>query len=417
MKTTVPVPKLLCRLCAALCAFAFLFAWMPVMPARAESSAENAAGVIQIVNGEEETLYRAVLLQIDGQTYGITLMPDNLTQDSEVLFASVAGKYYHPAEVMNYDSNGRWVGWTITDDYANETGRLPQMGDAAEGDICDAVYAVSAAEISGASGIQLGAVLDTDNSILQIADAQGQDIKYPAALLNDNMEVVAVALSDTTAVWLGTYQQQSTPSSSGGSGGSSSGTSSGSSASAPRPRTNSGNKTPLYFAVGIAVIAVIAVAAVLFLKNKKGGASAKKTNNAAPHIDVTPDDDKTAFFPTEPTDNITIKPAPVPQQQTLWLAATSGYMMGRVYPMENHEITIGRSPTASVPYEDNSVSKQHCKLYKNASGQWMLMDCNSRNGTYLERIGKLSPMQPVEVYPGDTFYLGSQKHGFTIKNN
>lgn len=415
MKTTVSVPKLLCRLCAALCAFAFLFAWMPVMSARAASSAENAAGVARIVNGEEETFYRAVLLQIDEQTYGITLMPDNLTQDSEVVFASVEGKYYHPAEVMNYDSNGRWVGWTITDDYANETGRLPQMGDAAEGDICDAVYAVSTTEISGASGIQLGAVLDTDNAILQIAGAQGQDMKYPAALLNDNMEVVAVALSDTTAIWLGTYQQQSTPGSSGGSSGS--GTSSGSSSSAPRPRTNSGNKTPLYFAVGIAVIAVIAVVAVLFLKNKKGGTSAKKTNNTVPHIDVTPDDDKTAFFPTEPTDNITIKPAPVPQQQTLWLAATSGYMMGRVYPMENHEITIGRSPTASVPYEDNSVSKQHCKLYKNASGQWMLMDCNSRNGTYLERIGKLSPMQPVEVYPGDTFYLGSQKHGFTIKNN
>ena len=415
MKTTVSVPKLLCRLCAALCAFAFLFAWMPVMSARAASSAENAAGVARIVNGEEETFYRAVLLQINEQTYGITLMPDNLTQDSEVVFASVEGKYYHPAEVMNYDSNGRWVGWTITDDYANETGRLPQMGDAAEGDICDAVYAVSTTEISGASGIQLGAVLDTDNAILQIAGAQGQDMKYPAALLNDNMEVVAVALSDTTAIWLGTYQQQSPPGSSGGASGS--GTSSGSPSSAPRPRTNSGNKTPLYFAVGIAVIAVIAVAAVLFLKNKKGGTSAQKVNNTAPHIDVTPDDDKTAFFPTEPTDNITIRPAPVPQQQTLWLAATSGYMMGRVYPMENHEITIGRSPTASVPYEDNSVSKQHCKLYKNASGQWMLMDCNSRNGTYLERIGKLSPMQPVEVYPGDTFYLGSQKHGFTIKNN
>ena len=412
MKTTVSVPKLLCRLCAALCAFAFLFAWMPVMSARAASSAENAAGVARIVKGEEETFYRAVLLQIDEQTYGITLMPDNLTQDSEVVFASVEGKYYHPAEVMNYDSNGRWVGWTITDDYANETGRLPQMGDAAEGDICDAVFAVSTTEISGASGIQLGAVLDTDNAILQIAGAQGQDMKYPAALLNDNMEVVAVALSDTTAIWLGTYQQQSTPGSSGGSG-----TSSGSSSSAPRPRTNSGNKTPLYFAVGIAVIAAIAVAAVLFLKNKKGGTSAQKVNNTAPRIDVTPDDDKTAFFPTEPTDNITIRPAPVPQQQTLWLAATSGYMMGRVYPMENHEITIGRSPTASVPYEDNSVSKQHCKLYKNASGQWMLMDCDSRNGTYLERIGKLSPMQPVEVYPGDTFYLGSQKHGFTIKNN
>lgn len=409
MKATVSVQKLLRRLCAALCSFAFLFAWMPVMSARAGSSAESATGVIQIVNGEEETLYRAVLLQIDGQAYGITLMPDNLTQDSEVLFASVEGKYYHPAEVMNYDSNGRWVGWTITDNYANETGRLPQMGDAAEGDICDAVYAVSTTEISGASGIQLGAVLDMDNAILQIADAQGQDIKYPAALLNDNMEVVAVALSDTTAVWLGTYQQQSTPSSSGGS--SSSSSSSGSSSSAPRPRTNSDNKTsvePLYLVVGIAVIAIIAV---LFLKKKKGSTSSKAINNTNTHIDVAPDDNTTAFFPT---DNVT---APIPPQQTLWLAATSGYMMGRVYPMENNEITIGRSPTASVPYEDNSVSKQHCKLYKNASGQWMLMDCNSRNGTYMERIGKLSPMQPVEIYPGDTFYLGSKKHGFTIKNN
>lgn len=414
MKATVSVQKLLRRLCATLCSFALLFALLPVMPARAGSAAnaENAAGILRIINGEEKTLYRAVLLRIDDHAYAITLIPDKLTQNSEVSFASVEGKYYHPAEAVSYDSNGRWVGWAITDDYEDETGELPQTGDAAEGDICDAVYAVSPTEISSASGIQLGAILDMDNSMLQITGAQGQDINYPAALLNDNMEVAAVALSDTTAVWMGAYQYQSTPSSSGGSSGSSSSSSSsGSSSSAPRPRTNSDNKTsvePLYLVVGIAVIAIIAV---LFLKKKKGSTSSKAINNTNTRIDITPDDNKTAFFPT---DNVT---APIPPQQTLWLAATSGYMMGRVYPMENNEITIGRSPTASVPYEDNSVSKQHCKLYKNASGQWMLMDCNSRNGTYMERIGKLSPMQPVEIYPGDTFYLGSKKHGFTIKNN
>lgn len=408
MKATVSVQKLLCRLCAALCAFAFLFAWMPVMPARAEDSAASAAAILKITNGTDEAYYPAVVLNLGGVASCFSSYPEKLQDTSEVEVMSVVGSKYHTVTEQGYSEENGLILWEIDDGFENDSVSLPEGYASKEGQNCILLFLNSdTSELDITQDVILGEVYNQNARIVSISGVQGDSVYYPAALVDGGGNIIGVALSNTLA-YVFKYTASTSPSSSG--------SSSGSSSSAPRPRTNSGNKTPLYFAVGIAVIAVIAVAVVLFLKNKKGGASAKKTNNAAPHIDVTPDDDKTAFFPTEPTDNITIKPAPVPQQ-TLWLAATSGYMMGRVYPMENHEITIGRSPTASVPYEDNSVSKQHCKLYKNASGQWMLMDCNSRNGTYLERIGKLSPMQPVEVYPGDTFYLGSQKHGFTIKNN
>lgn len=418
MKTTVSVQKLLCRLCAALCAFAFLFAWMPVMPARAEDSAASAAAVLKITNGTDEAYYPAVVLNLGGVASCFSFYPDKLQDTSKVEVTSLAGSKYHTVTEQGYSEEIGLVLWEIDDGFENDSVSLPEGYASQEGQNCILLFLNSdTSKLDITQDVILGEVYNQNARMVSISGVSGDSVYYPAALVDGGGNIVGVALSNTLA-YIFEYKTSTSPSS----GGSSSGTSSGSSSSAPRPRTNSGNKTPLYFAVGIAVIAVIAVAAVLFLKNKKGGTSAKKTNNTVPHIDVTPidvtpDDDRTAFFPTKPTNDITIKPAPVPQQQTLWLAATSGYMMGRVYPMENHEITIGRSPTASVPYEDNSVSKQHCKLYKNASGQWMLMDCDSRNGTYLERIGKLSPMQPVEVYPGDTFYLGSQKHGFTIKNN
>ena len=411
MKTTVSVPKLLCRLCAALCAFAFLFAWMPVMSARAASSAENAASaaaILKITNGTEEAYYPAIVLDVEGAATCLSPWPEELQDTSKVEVGSFIGENYHTVTEQGYSEKSGLLLWEIDDGFKNESFSLAKGCASKEGQNCTLLFIDSdTSKLDITQDVILGEVYNEIPALIYISGVSSDSVLYPAALVDGSGNIVGVALSKTSA-----YAFKYTASTAPSSGASSSGSSS----SAPRPRTNSGNKTPLYFAVGIAVIAVSAVTAVLFLKNKKGGTSAQKGNNTAPHIDVTPDDDRTAFFPTKPTNDITIRPAPVPQQ-TLWLAATSGYMMGRVYPMENHEITIGRSPTASVPYEDNSVSKQHCKLYKNASGQWMLMDCDSRNGTYLERIGKLSPMQPVEVYPGDTFYLGSQKHGFTIKNN
>ena len=124
--------------------------------------------------------------------------------------------------------------------------------------------------------------------------------------------------------------------------------------------------------------------------------------------------------PTMPVNSVQndvnfVKPGAAKENHQICLVVTGGYMMGRIYPVENSEITIGRSPTAGIPYKVESVSKLHCKVYRDSSNRWMLMDCNSRNGTYLKRIGKLSPMQPVEVFPGDIFFLGSPQYSFEIR--
>ena len=46
----------------------------------------------------------------------------------------------------------------------------------------------------------------------------------------------------------------------------------------------------------------------------------------------------------------------------------------------------------------------------------MLMDCNSTSGTFLKRIGKLMPMNPVALQSGDIFYIGEKANSFEIKN-
>ena len=402
MKATVSIQKLLRRLCAALCSFALLFALLPVTPARAASSAESAAAILLITNDTDEAYYPAVVLKLD-EVYCFSTYPKKLQETSQTSVVSAIGEVSHPVTAKSYVEQLNLVFWTVDDAFENDIVSPPNGSASVEGETCSLLYINSdTAKLDIAQDVTLGEFSNENYNLIQISGISTSNVHYPAALIDENECVVGIAISANQAYVLSYTASSSSPSGS---------SSSSSSSNQPRPRTNSDNKTsvePLYLVVGIAVIAIIAV---LFLKKKKGSTSSKAINNTNTRIDITPDDNKTAFFPT---DNVT---APIPPQQTLWLAATSGYMMGRVYPMENNEITIGRSPTASVPYEDNSVSKQHCKLYKNASGQWMLMDCNSRNGTYMERIGKLSPMQPVEIYPGDTFYLGSKKHGFTIKNN
>lgn len=99
----------------------------------------------------------------------------------------------------------------------------------------------------------------------------------------------------------------------------------------------------------------------------------------------------------------------------LWLLAKGGCMNGRVYPIEQSEITIGRDASMVIrfPADTRGVSRIHAKLYWQGS-QLMLMDCNSTSGTFLKRQGKLAPMAPVAVQSGDVFYIGEKANCFEI---
>lgn len=106
---------------------------------------------------------------------------------------------------------------------------------------------------------------------------------------------------------------------------------------------------------------------------------------------------------------------PFQNEDKLFLAGIGGCMNGRIYPIGQEEITIGRSSSSVIRYPDETkgVSRKHCKVYKSGGG-YRLVDHGSSYGTFLKGYGRLTEHEPVEVKCGDTFYIGSEKNGFTI---
>lgn len=189
---------------------------------------------------------------------------------------------------------------------------------------------------------------------------------------------------------------------------------SGTAVSEPQPVKRSSSSQSAVIAGVLIGIAAVAVVVIIVFKSKK-----KKTSTSRQETDPQVEDTgKTMPLAEESVSSFeaAAKNRSV-QQSKLWLAAVGGYMNGRVYPIEDNEITIGRD-TASViryPADTAGVSRVHAKLYWQ-NGQLMLMDCNSTSGTYLKRQGKLAPMQPAAVQSGDIFYIGEKINSFEIKN-
>jgi ABC-type multidrug transport system ATPase subunit/ABC-type multidrug transport system permease subunit len=75
-------------------------------------------------------------------------------------------------------------------------------------------------------------------------------------------------------------------------------------------------------------------------------------------------------------------------------------------PVGNRQITIGRSPDSNVQIDLPIVSWNHAVI-REENGQYILEDCNSRNGTFL---GELSNrIQTAVLNPADQVFLGSYK--------
>lgn len=249
-----------------------------------------------------------------------------------------------------------------------------------------------------------------------------EEIIYPAALVSSRNELVGVALADK--VGLSIYSEVSTIPS--GNAGGSSSSSTGASSGIP---THQDEEDDILDELEImwAPILVGSIIGLLIrsqLKKKKkstddstsknisssGGTSNSynSTNNNS--------DNSGSFLDSEYSETVPVTvPIKEPVKSRFWLAFTNGYMMGRLYPMDQNEISIGRSPSATIPYKDNSISKTHCKLYKDSHGDWLIVDLNSRNGTFIKRIGKLTPMQPVKLEEDDIIYLSSPKIAFQIR--
>jgi len=79
----------------------------------------------------------------------------------------------------------------------------------------------------------------------------------------------------------------------------------------------------------------------------------------------------------------------------------SGAQKGTVFKVTDQEVTIGRSRSNTIAFEDKSVSGQHAKLYLDHD-QVILEDCQSINGTELN--GK--PVTRSPLRKGDIISIG-----------
>ena len=65
-------------------------------------------------------------------------------------------------------------------------------------------------------------------------------------------------------------------------------------------------------------------------------------------------------------------------------------------------LTIGRSPSVSIPLEDKTLSREHTQVYPK-DGKYFVRDLGSKNGTFVN--GKLIH-QPTQIKHGDRVRVG-----------
>ncbi|MCP4353236.1 MAG: FHA domain-containing protein [Desulfobacterales bacterium] len=101
-----------------------------------------------------------------------------------------------------------------------------------------------------------------------------------------------------------------------------------------------------------------------------------------------------------------------------FLLGISGVHENAEFPLGDREVFIGRDPKrASIifPNEMSKISRRHAQLiYKHLKNEFILLDLNSKQGTYLSSGIKLMPGIGVILKPGDKFYLASREQTFQV---
>ena len=111
-------------------------------------------------------------------------------------------------------------------------------------------------------------------------------------------------------------------------------------------------------------------------------------------------------------------PSSVPRSFRPQLRGLSGPFAGNVLDLPEEGLAMGRDPRLCqlvFPAECDEVGRQHALLrFDPQSGQFLLEDCGSRNGTFLEAGERLPPNRAHRLAPGTCFYLGNRRYRFEV---
>jgi two-component system, cell cycle response regulator len=93
--------------------------------------------------------------------------------------------------------------------------------------------------------------------------------------------------------------------------------------------------------------------------------------------------------------------APGKQQTRAVLTMVNGPTTGRAYSVEGVTV-LGRGRDATIRIDDAGVSREHTRITPAVTGQFMLEDLGSLNGTYVD--GRR--VQRAELHSGDRIHIG-----------
>ena len=85
------------------------------------------------------------------------------------------------------------------------------------------------------------------------------------------------------------------------------------------------------------------------------------------------------------------------------LVVTQGSLAGTTVALAGQTITLGRAHDSTIVLDDDYASSRHARIYPDQSGQWIVEDLNSTNGTYLDRTRLTSP---TPLQPGVAIRIG-----------
>ena len=88
--------------------------------------------------------------------------------------------------------------------------------------------------------------------------------------------------------------------------------------------------------------------------------------------------------------------------------------IGRRIALINRQYIVGRDSDAELVVSRSSVSRQHARLYAGDDHHWWVADMNSTNGTFVNEVRAL---QPVQLRDADQVRFGDAIYKFLMGSN
>jgi len=381
------------------CAIAAICLLLLVLPVSANAASEqdivNSLVLVVLTDEEGSMAISGVLVKgNDGDTYVMThFIPDG--QEIDILpdvLDNITDDDWIPAQII---SNDRSIGTALLKPANSVSGNVLRVGAGApdSGDVT--VYGYSAEEDSFQSikGSITGKTEENGVDILQ-TDIDDAESSFLGAAVIYKGELLGI---------LGVDGLVAPVNSVGGGGG----------------RGGIKIDTKYYIIGGIVVALIIGAGVFITQKKKKGQVPVQNGQILFQQQEI-----QAIQFGETPSPGVTV---PVSDQNVglvyqppqvgsaKGIVGTGGQFRGDSIPIADR-IAIGRDPARCHVIFDKmaqGVSSLHCEL-KNINGVMQLTDRGSSYGTFVGSK-KLEVNVPMDLHPGDEFYLGSKQNSFRVE--